>query len=177
LHDVAKPRCIGGDGPDHTFYGHDREGARDVERIMARLKFSRAETDRVSTLVAHHMFSYSSEWKDGAVRRFVARIGADLVPDIIALQRADVIARGTHVRSALKGLDLLEVRIASLSRTTMAIKVSDLAIDGGDVMRVLAIPPGRRVGEVLGRLLELVFDDPELNKRETLLDLVCREAY
>jgi hypothetical protein len=47
-----------------------------------------------------------------------------------------------------------------------------LAIDGNDVMRLLAIPPGRRVGEVLEALLEKVLDDPSLNERETLARLL-----
>jgi tRNA nucleotidyltransferase (CCA-adding enzyme) len=51
-------------------------------------------------------------------------------------------------------------------------KVKDLAINGGDVMRVLAVPPGRIVGEILEKLLERVIDDPALNEREKLEALV-----
>ena len=39
-------------------------------------------------------------------------------------------------------------------------------------MRLLAIPGGKRVGEVLEKLLERVLDDPSLNTRETLERLV-----
>jgi hypothetical protein len=39
-------------------------------------------------------------------------------------------------------------------------------------MRVLGIPPSRRIGEVLEQLLEKVLDDPKFNDRETLEDLV-----
>jgi hypothetical protein len=35
-------------------------------------------------------------------------------------------------------------------------------------MRVLGIPPSRRIGEILEQLLEKVLDDPKLNERETL---------
>ena len=177
LHDIAKPRCIGGEEPDHTFYGHDREGSVLARHILTRLKFSRAETDFVASLIANHMFSYSPDWKDGTVRRFVARVGKASVPDILELQRADIVARGTHVKSSLRSLELLRRRIGKLSRASMAIKASDLAVDGRDVMRLLKIPPGPRVGTVLGCLLERVIDDPALNRRRTLLDLIRREAY
>ena len=50
--------------------------------------------------------------------------------------------------------------------------MTDLAIDGKDVMRVLGILPSRRIGEVLEQLLEKVLDDPKLNERETLEALV-----
>jgi hypothetical protein len=35
-------------------------------------------------------------------------------------------------------------------------------------MRVLGIPPSRRIGEILEQLLEKVLDDPKLNEREIL---------
>ena len=47
-------------------------------------------------------------------------------------------------------------------------KVTDLAIDGKDVMRILGIAPGREIGVILERLLERVLDDPSLNEREKL---------
>ena len=46
--------------------------------------------------------------------------------------------------------------------------MTDLAIDGKDVMRVLGIAPGRQIGVILERLLERVLDDPSLNERDKL---------
>ena len=43
-------------------------------------------------------------------------------------------------------------------------------------MRILDIPPSRRVGEVLEELLEKVLDEPGLNERETLERLVRDSA-
>jgi tRNA nucleotidyltransferase (CCA-adding enzyme) len=51
-------------------------------------------------------------------------------------------------------------------------KVTDLDISGIDVMRVLNIPPSRKVGEVLNYLLELVLEDPNKNKKEILEEVV-----
>ena len=47
--------------------------------------------------------------------------------------------------------------------------------DGRDLMRLLDIPPGRQVGQILGRLLERVIDDPSLNTREALEALARAE--
>jgi tRNA nucleotidyltransferase (CCA-adding enzyme) len=60
-----------------------------------------------------------------------------------------------------------------------ALRVTDLAIDGRDVMRMLGVPPGREIGVILERLLERVLDDPSLNDRaklEALLPEVRAEA-
>jgi tRNA nucleotidyltransferase (CCA-adding enzyme) len=47
----------------------------------------------------------------------------------------------------------------------------DLAVDGHDIMRELGIPQGPEVGRILNELFERVLDDPDLNTRESLLDL------
>ena len=47
--------------------------------------------------------------------------------------------------------------------------VSDLKIDGNDVMKILDIGPGPKVGEVLNKLFEEVVDDEKKNNREYLL--------
>ena len=43
-----------------------------------------------------------------------------------------------------------------------------LSVKGDDVMRILNIPAGPRVGQILAVLLEEVLDDPSKNKTEYL---------
>ena len=42
------------------------------------------------------MFAYTSDWTDAAVRRFVRRVGADLLDDLFALRAADNAASGAR---------------------------------------------------------------------------------
>ena len=56
--------------------------------------------------------------------------------------------------------------------TSTSLKVSDLALRGPDVTRILGCPPGPIVGQVLRGLLERVLDDPTLNTVERLTELV-----
>jgi hypothetical protein len=63
----------------------------------------------------------------------------------------------------------MRARIERILAESRALKVTDLAIGGDDVMRVLGLPPGRAVGETLEALLEEVLDDPSRNTRERLL--------
>ena len=44
--------------------------------------------------------------------------------------------------------------------------VADLKIDGHDVMKILGLKPGPKVGEILNKLFEEVADDKTKNKRE-----------
>jgi tRNA nucleotidyltransferase (CCA-adding enzyme) len=175
LHDVAKPRCAapkeGAEG-EHTFYDHEKVGAVLSAEILQRLRFPRREIERVSLLVAEHNWHYRPEWNDATVRRVLARVGPAEMPALWALRRADLHARGRLVEEGLANQAEVEARFQKEVDRAAALKVTDLAISGEDVMRVLRIGPGREVGAVLARLLERVMDDPDLNTRDALIRLV-----
>ncbi|HEY4769576.1 MAG TPA: HD domain-containing protein, partial [Myxococcales bacterium] len=175
LHDVAKPRSAApkeGAPGENTFYDHEKLGARLATDILQRLKFPRRETERVALLVAEHNWHYLPEWNDATVRRVLARIGPEEIPALWMLRRADLNARGRLVEEGLANQAAAEARFQREIDRASALKVTDLAIGGEDVMRELRIGPGRQVGEVLARLLERVLDDPDLNTREKLIRLL-----
>ncbi len=60
-------------------------------------------------------------------------------------------------------------------RDAAVLSVSELAVNGTDLMRELDLEPGPEVGRLLEGLLQAVLDDPSRNSRETLLRL-AREA-
>lgn len=165
LHDLGKA-TTGGDG---HFLHHEREGATLAEQLMLRLRFSRLEITRVAELVRHHMFAYSSDWTDAAVRRFVRRVGVERLDDLFALRAADDVASGTE-RPAMGGWDELQRRAAAAVAVD-PLDASSLAVTGDDLVAELAIPPSPLIGRVLAGLLEAVIDDPTLNSRDRLLAL------
>jgi len=174
LHDLGKPKTQAPreDAPgEFTFFRHEQVGRELADDICVRLKLSAAERDTICALVAGHMFFYTPDWSDGTVRRFVRKFGKDLVSSLFALREADLASRGQGADREAETRDL-RARIAKVAAEDAALRVTDLAIDGKDVMRILGIPPSRRVGEVLNRLLEEVLDDPALNDRETLERMV-----
>jgi len=50
--------------------------------------------------------------------------------------------------------------------------VRDLKIDGHDVMEVLKIGPGPKVGEILSVLFEEIMEETKKNTREYLLERI-----
>ncbi|MFH1437651.1 MAG: HD domain-containing protein [Pseudomonadota bacterium] len=154
-----------------TFYGHEEAGEAIVEQWMERMRFSGDDTTRVTRLVRHHMINYSPEWTDAAVRRFIKRTGADLLDDLVRLAEADIKARGT-IGESLSLLNELKSRIHEQLERDVALAVKDLSIDGRDIMKKLDLDPGPRVGEILQSLLDSVIENPSLNRREKLLEMV-----
>jgi len=171
FHDVGKPRtrAIGEKTNDYTFYDHERVGAEMVEPICTRLKFSNEETARITDLVRHHLFHYADEWSDGAVRRWIKRVGPNRVEDLYALNRADVLGKGKDASADLAALSALEGHVERVMAAGAALSVRDLKIDGRVLMQELGLKPGRILGVILEALLDQVINDPAINDREELL--------
>ena len=53
-------------------------------------------------------------------------------------------------------------------RRRECVSLKDLAVTGEDLIQI-GFKPGRSLGEILGRLLMQVIEDPEKNRREILL--------
>lgn len=171
LHDVGKPRTRAWSDKtaDYTFYDHDRVGAEIAEPIAARLRFSNEERARIVSLVRNHLFHYSDEWADAAVRRWIRRVGLERVDDLYALNDADVRAKGRDFEPDIEALARLKARVAQVMAEGAALSTRDLKVNGHDLIRELGVAPGRVIGEVLDALLEAVISDPSANDRDSLL--------
>jgi tRNA nucleotidyltransferase (CCA-adding enzyme) len=176
LHDIGKvPTRREGTEGDNVFYNHEVIGARMTKKIMRRLKFSNEEIERTVNLVYNHMFHYTNEWTDGAVRRFMRKVGVENLRDLFELRKADRKGNGSREGLPVPILEL-EKRIAKIIEAENAITVKDLEIDGYDIMSEFSIQPGPVIGKLLGELLEIVLDHPELNTKEYLLEK-AREIF
>jgi tRNA nucleotidyltransferase (CCA-adding enzyme) len=169
LHDLGKPAAKTWDPArqDYVFRGHDEIGAAMAEVILERLRFSRREIERASSLVRAHMDLFPIEAGDAAVRRWLQRVGEENVRDLFRLHVADWAGNRAKPRPA-RELRALYRRAREVAAARSALKIADLAI-GGDDLRALGLLPGPRYREILSALLQRVIDDPSLNERETLL--------
>jgi len=174
LHDIAKPITkneVIDNGVDHsTFYNHEVIGASITKRIMRRLRFSNDDIEYVTRLVRHHMFYYTEEWTDSAVRRFMRNVGLDLLDDLFVLREADRIGSGKRQPGSVS-ISKLKARIQKIIEEENAISLKDLKINGYDIMNELGIKPGPTIGKILNSLLQIVIDDPSQNEKEKLLSL------
>jgi tRNA nucleotidyltransferase/poly(A) polymerase len=143
-----------------------------ARELLRRLKTSNADTDYVTHLVAQHAPLPPPDAPAPELRRWLRRIGPDVLPDLfrlrIALCRAEA---GPDAREHGEWLIALWRRARSLVRERPPLGVGELAI-GGAELRELGLPPGPLYGEILSELLERVTDEPELNERELLMELV-----
>ncbi|MBW2332558.1 MAG: hypothetical protein JRF08_03645 [Deltaproteobacteria bacterium] len=63
-------------------------------------------------------------------------------------------------------------RIDSQIKKSHPFTISDLAVNGHDVMKILGLAPGPKVGQTLHQLLELVIEKPEYNQKHKLIEIL-----
>jgi len=169
LHDIGKvqTRKMSDEG-DYSFYNHEVIGAKIAKRMMRRLKFSNSDIEVVCNLILNHMFHYTDDWSDGAVRRFMRKVGVENIPDLFDLREADRIGNGTRM-GLPEPIKKLQDRIDAIIEAENAITVRDLKINGHIIMDRFGLKPGPVIGRILHDLLEMVLDNPEMNEEEILI--------
>lgn len=167
FHDIGKVRTREkGKNREWTFHGHDIISAKLTDEIFRRLKTSNEERESVCHLIRNHMFSYTPDWSDSAVRRFINRIGIENVNNLFFLRVCDISATIGY-KPIPDNLIAFADRINAELRKENALGIKDLKINGKR-MQELGIKPGPVMGEILKRLLDEVIETPELNNEEYL---------
>jgi putative nucleotidyltransferase with HDIG domain len=170
LHDLGKPKMKREVDGRKVFYGHEEESADIAERVLRRLRFPKEFISTVIHLVRCHMFNITEEWTDRALRRFLSKLGPENIDDLLALRLADMRSRGDE--EVERQVEWVRGELQRIMESEAALGRTDLEVNGKDVIEVLGVEPGKRVGDVLQRLLDMVIDEPELNNRDKLLELL-----
>lgn len=167
FHDIGKPRVKRGEGPDATFYSHEIVGAKMTVQILNRLKLPKRDIEKIAKLVRYHLFYYNpEEVGESSVRRLVCQVGPENMEELLQVRMADRIGSGVPKAEPYK-LRHLKYIVEKVSRDPISVKM--LKANGKDVMEILKIQPGPRVGQILDILLGYILSDPKKNKKEFLV--------
>ena len=170
LHDIAKPQTKDGE----HFYNHENIGATMSEEILKRLKFSKNDIDMITKLIRLHLFNYTSEWSDSAVRRFLVKVGDNKTLENLFLLRIADEKGNPKSEYSFKNLDELKKRIDKIKKENSALSLKDLEINGDDLIKIGFIK-SKRIGDILLEMLNMVIENPSLNNREYLLEFAKKK--
>ncbi len=166
IHDIGKPAVVKTtDRGVITFYNHEVVGTKIARSIADRLKLSKKDRTKLTTLVRWHQFTVDEKQTDSALRRFIRRVGVDNLDDMLHLRIADRIGGGAKETSWRT--ELFKKRLAEVQQQPFT--VADLTVDGHDVMKVLNVKPGKIIGDTLEKLFAEVEEDLSRNSRDYLL--------
>lgn len=171
LHDVGKPATFDEDG---RFLEHEKVGAELVAKELAHLKFSNDEVRVVSGLVRMHMRT-ATVLTDKGVRRLLRKLTEHGVHyrDYLRLFLADRNSNaGLEKMSTKKVRHMINTVEDQMSIEMGVTKVTDLAVNGLDVMAITGKAPGPDIGSILSILLDMVIETPEINTKDELSRLI-----
>ncbi len=170
LHDVGKPATRAEDDVGVHFYNHALVGEEIARRVLVRLRFTNEQIREVCALVRLHMRLGESraDWSDAAIKRLIRAI-TPYTETLFQLAACDQAA----LRPGVPHTDLaaLRARIEQVNREMDAARITS-PLNGGEIMRLLQIPPGPQVKEAKDFLTNAVIDgllEPEDRESARLL--------
>lgn len=174
FHDMGKPKALTTDDKGiHHFHGHNEISSQISREVLRRLRFDNDTIHKVERLVFYH--DYRPALTDKSVRKFVAKIGKELFPLYLLVQKADVLAQSDYKREEkLKNIETVGKIYEGILEREECLSLKDLAVTGKDLID-LGIKPGKEIGEILNGFLERVIEEPELNQKEILLNNLLKK--
>jgi tRNA nucleotidyltransferase (CCA-adding enzyme) len=174
LHDVGKvyTKDYNLEKNTNTFYEHEVMSEELVRKDLAALRFSNYEIDYVCKMIKLHMNRIPESTK--SMRKLLRKLDEEpkvTLEDFLELRSADFKGRISSIRPAY--INPSEISDAYFYAYLVRIwkepiNKTMLAINGNDVMNILGIPQGPKVGEILEKLVNLVIEEPEMNTEEKL---------
>ncbi len=167
FHDIGKPECFFTDenGVGH-FYGHAQKSTEISDRVLKDLRFDNNFRTTVTELIKHHDAPIENEEK--RIKRLLRNLGEEQFFRLLKLQRADNAAQSEIVRDRILRFDSVEATAEKLLSEKTCFSLSDLCINGNDLIQ-MGIPQGRRIGFILNQLLDEVIENKTENNRVELL--------
>lgn len=169
LHDIGKPSSYVEDenGVGH-FPGHGKASRTLAWKALWRLHFDRKTIETVQQLVLYHDAELQNTPKN--VCRWLNRLGEERLRELIEVKRADNLAQSPDkAQSVLESLEKFSALMEQVLADKQCFSLRDLEINGSDLLS-MGVPEGKKLGMILGRLMEEVVDGTLKNQHEALMN-------
>ena len=170
LHDAGKPQAFfaDADGTAH-FKGHQQISYEISLEILRNLRFSKAETEKISKLVLYHDIRPTGERTDTLLT--AAEIGADFMKVLYPVLAADAKAQNPEFLSGtLDRLQRSEKILDEAVENGECLSIKQLAVSGKNV--AAAGYRGEQIGAVLASLVRDVIEGKVENEKGSLIEYI-----
>lgn len=171
LHDIGKPgtKTTDSKGIDH-FYNHQQLSVKLSRTALLRLRFDKKSMGKILLLVRFHDMYIKDEPK--SIRKAMYRVGEDMFESLLMVIEADKKAQNPSLsKERTEKFKRLWEIYKEIKEKGQCTSLKSLAVNGDDLI-ALGIKPGKKIKELLKSLLEKVIEEPELNRKEILLNLI-----
>ncbi|SKC48295.1 tRNA nucleotidyltransferase (CCA-adding enzyme) [[Eubacterium] yurii] len=148
------------------FYGHSELSFEIARDNLRRLRYSNNTIELVALLCKKHMIDTRNITKKG-IRKLISLFGKENICYLIELQRAD------SASTTLGGDDTLKNKVDEVLAEEDIFSLKDMDIDGNDVKNLGY--KGKEIGDILKYLFDKVMENPKINEKTILLEIIKRE--
>ena len=181
LHDIGKPGTRKKIGKRVTFHKHEMLSVKLTKALLNRLRYDSKTKTEVLNLVRLHMYHYTREYGNSAVRRFIKKVAIteDMLDNLndlplFKLRQAERLGNGLKTEPVTQRQLDFEDRIRKIFSRGGGLALKDLDINGHIIIEAFEIDDGVLVGKILDHLLEQVQRDKKVNERFTLIELTLQ---
>ncbi|MCL2574972.1 MAG: HD domain-containing protein [Defluviitaleaceae bacterium] len=171
FHDTGKPQTKTTDdkGIDH-FYSHAKFSAELATKALRHLCFDNIiKNDTVNIIRLHDNIVRPD--KTG-IKRFINKHGAQTLRELLIFQRADNLAKSDKAADRLYTIAKTSTLFEEIISSHEPVSIKDLALSGKDIIRLTGLNEGKEIGEILTKLLAAVIENPSLNNKNDLAELI-----
>ncbi|HZK24127.1 MAG TPA: CCA tRNA nucleotidyltransferase [Oscillospiraceae bacterium] len=170
LHGIGKP-ISKKENKSGDLSRYHLERADIVRDILRRLKFAKQTVDSVCILVREQLNRFDFPNKAN-IKRLINRVGLGNLQSFFELQIAEI--KASQPPHHFSALNALSEQVCKIIKEKQPLTVKDLAVNGDDLITI-GIQPGVQMGQILNSLLEKVLEEPEMNTKENLLNIITTE--
>ncbi len=159
LHDIGKPKALRREKRKIIFHGHERIGLGLTRIVCRRLKLANDESRSLERMVLWHLrpgyLASNVNPSERAIFRYFRDTGQDAL-GVLLLSLADQRATKGPLTTALSRTrheKIVKALVRRLFKKNQEKSVPRI-LDGNDLMRKFKLPPGRFIGQLLGKLEE-----------------------
>lgn len=143
-------------------------GENSAITILKRFKYDNNTIKNVSLLIKHKNYDLNDIIN---IKKLLNIIGENLVYDLIDIKKSEIIFHADHKKDCkLNLLSKSRENISDIIKNNECYSLKQMKIDGRDLIE-LGYVKGKKIGEVLSYLLDIVIQSPELNNKKRLTEI------
>jgi tRNA nucleotidyltransferase (CCA-adding enzyme) len=149
---------------------HLDEKKQIIVKILQRIRFKNAVVKKVTILTKEdwQVINFSQKKK---IIQLASRIGMENLKDAWELKKALIKESQNSEVFKSDEIERAENNIREILQEKPPVSLRDLAVNGKDLFE-LGYKEGKEIGEALKKLLKIVIEKPELNKKKILIKLL-----
>ena len=177
VHDIAKPPTKRFDkAKGWTYHGHEEIGRRMMKVVAERMKLSKELRNYLMNMTKLHLRPIALAKKnitDSAIRRLMVEAGEN-IDDLMILCRADITTKNKKkVEKYINNFNRVEESMKDV-KLRDELRNFQSPLDGKEIMKLLNIDAGKKVGKVKSFIEESILNGEIENTYDASLNLLLK---